>query len=161
MFRASPWISYEPAESKNHPPAPAPIATTVEHVDEDVDMDAPQISILREEQTPPPQPTRTSKFRVKLLVNDTGVVSPSPSSASRKQTLVRGDDEAIENDEDEEDQLIDDDDEINPATLPLSPKRKPSHKRKPKKTEKRMTEEDRKAKEKSQIQAGAQIFVHT
>ncbi|KAG9313950.1 hypothetical protein JVU11DRAFT_4724 [Chiua virens] len=37
-------------------------------MDDDVDMDAPQISTLREESTPPP--ARGSKLRVKLLVGD-------------------------------------------------------------------------------------------
>ncbi|EIW87145.1 hypothetical protein CONPUDRAFT_149182 [Coniophora puteana RWD-64-598 SS2] len=88
-------------------------------MDEDVDMDAPQISTLREENTPPP--SRQSKFRVKLLVSEKGSgsgASASPSSTPRKlptdippvpSETPEGD--VGDDDEDEEDQLIDDDDD--------------------------------------------------
>ncbi|KAJ8582093.1 hypothetical protein M405DRAFT_868118 [Rhizopogon salebrosus TDB-379] len=96
-------------------------------MDEDVDMDAPQISTLREENTPPPGPlSRTSKFRVKLLVTEKKgkgkSSSPSVSAANKKvippppptpQTRAQSDDEVEE--EDEEDQLIDDEDELKQA----------------------------------------------
>jgi hypothetical protein len=143
VFRASPWITYEPlSESTN----------LASDMNQDVDMDAPQISTLREEETPPPQPTRTSKFRVKLLVNDTSGRA-SPSLTSRTSVPGQGEDEGEEDDEDEEDQLIDDDDNVH-ANLPIpmpkhldeGSKRKVSHKRKPKKTEKKAAEDEKKGK---------------
>ena len=62
----------------------------------DVDMDAPQISTLREDETPEPTPSRTSKFRVKLLVNEGKRAGSHGSTATQGQTK-RGSDE----DEDE------------------------------------------------------------
>lgn len=70
-------------------------------MDEDIDMDAPQISILQEDKTPPPSTPsslKPTKFKVKLLVN-------KKRSASQ----------ALPDDghgEDEEDELIDDDEEV-------------------------------------------------
>ncbi|KAJ7651538.1 hypothetical protein DFH06DRAFT_546622 [Mycena polygramma] len=121
--------------------------------DHDVDMDAPQISTLRQEDSPPPPPRR-----VKLLVKDNRV-APPPSS-SRKRPLS-DDDEPEE--EDEEDQLIDDDDVVPRLVVPPvaqssaaepAPKRKAPSKRKPRKSEKKLAEEERKSKEKL-MQAGA------
>jgi len=84
---------------------------------DDVDMDAPQISTLREEETPEPQPNpnRTSKFRVKLLVGE-GKRASSASSTPRKAPQGDSDDE--EEEDDEEDQLIDDDEEETKAPAP-------------------------------------------
>ncbi|KAJ6601435.1 hypothetical protein DFH09DRAFT_563577 [Mycena vulgaris] len=123
--------------------------------DHDVDMDAPQISTLHQEDSPPP-PTR----RVKLLVKDTRAAAGQASS-SRKR--AHSDDEELE-EEDEEDQLIDDDDVVPPIVVPpvvptssaadSSSKRKAPSKRKPRKSEKKIAEEDRKSKEKI-MQAGA------
>ena len=157
MFRASPWISYEPAESKVHhgsPPDPIKAKPATDDMDEDVDMDAPQISILRDEESPPPpqQPTRTSKFRVKLLVNDAKAPPTSPGSTSRKPSNGPRDDPSLaageEDDDEEEDQLVDDDNHINPSTLP---KRRSSSKRKPKR---KGTEDDKKPREKAFVQPG-------
>jgi hypothetical protein len=91
----------------------------------DVNMDAPQISTLREEETPPPQqPARTSKFRVKLLVNE------NTAGASVKDVLEDdGEDEL----EDEEDQLIDDEvpaSDVSPSKGKLTPKKKKSARKK-------------------------------
>jgi hypothetical protein len=89
-------------------------------------MDAPQISTLREEETPPPQqPARTSKFRVKLLVNE------NTGGAGKKDVLEEedGEDEL----EDEEDQLIDDEipaSDVSPSKGKLTPKKKKSARRK-------------------------------
>jgi Wiskott-Aldrich syndrome protein len=150
MFRVSPWISYEPAESKPHHGSPSdPIKSkpSTSNMDEDIDMDAPQISILRDEESPPPPPpTRTSKFRVKLLVNDAKPVPGSPGSTSRKPSTGPRDDPPLlgedDDDEDEEeDQLMDDENPINPSTLP---KRRPSSKRKPRRNDKRAAAEDEK-----------------
>jgi len=155
-FRASPWIPYEPSESKLQP------AQTGHNVNQDVDMDAPQISTLREEETPPPQPTRTSKFRVKLLVNDTKRAGSSSGSVSRTPQ-----DEGDDEDEEEEDQLIDDDDDMNtnPSAslsrhIDANPKRKSPNKRKPRKTEKRIAEDERTG-HKTPTQVGAQSILHS
>ncbi|KIM70103.1 hypothetical protein SCLCIDRAFT_19058 [Scleroderma citrinum Foug A] len=122
-------------------------------VDEDVDMDAPQISTLREEDTPPP--TRTSKRVVKLLVVDKKgkgkSSSPSIALATRKNaqngpTPVHSDEEVEE--EEEEDQLIDDD-ELPTSTAPVpgtssGTKRKaPTKKTRPRKMEKQDKEPDK------------------
>ena len=160
MFRASPWISYEPAESKVHhgsPPDSIKAKSTTDDMDEDVDMDAPQISILRDEESPPPpqQPTRTSKFRVKLLVNDAKAPPASPGSTSRKPSNGPRDDPSMaageEDDDEEEDQLMDDDNHISPSTLP---KRRSSSKRKPKRNDRRGPEDEKKPREKAPTQPG-------
>ena len=80
MFRASPWINYEPgADNRNlalppdHHPAHYNPAARLHYnmVNGDVDMGTPQISTLRDEETPPPQPLSTrGKFRVNLLVGE-------------------------------------------------------------------------------------------
>lgn len=140
-------------------------------MDEDVDMDAPQISTLREETTPPP-PSRTSKFRVKLLLTDKKgkgkSSSPSVSNTNKKavplqppapppppappapQARARSEDDVEE--EDEEDQLIDDEDELQQsASTPAisaptgGTKRKaPARKPRPRKSEKQDKDVDKK-----------------
>ncbi|KAI6031354.1 hypothetical protein BKA83DRAFT_4199118 [Pisolithus microcarpus] len=116
-------------------------------MDEDVDMDAPQISTLHEENTPPP--TRTSKFRVKLLVGEKknrGKGSPPCVSAAARKSVQSGptpipSDEDIE-EEDEEDQLIYDDDgpattTVATTTTTVGTKRKaPAKKPRPRKSDK-------------------------
>ena len=86
---------------------------------DDVDMDAPQISTLREETTPEPNPAKSTKFRVKLLVNDKAEGSRA-GSISSKHGRAESDDEDDEEDEDEEDQLIDDDEEEAPKPPPVA-----------------------------------------
>ncbi|KAJ7492242.1 hypothetical protein FB451DRAFT_1217565 [Mycena latifolia] len=130
-------------------------------LDHDVDMDAPQISTLHQEDSPPPPPRR-----VKLLVKDTRVAT-SQASSSRKRAL--SDDDELD-EEDEEDQLIDDDDVLPPIVVPpvvpsssaadSSSKRKAPSKRKPRKSEKKIAEEERKSKEKI-MQAGAPSLAPT
>ncbi|KAJ7103155.1 hypothetical protein B0H15DRAFT_811196 [Mycena belliarum] len=130
--------------------------------DQDVDMDAPLISTLHQEDSPPPPPRR-----VKLLVKDTRATA-SQSSSSRKRAALSDDDELDE--EDEEDQLIDDDDVVPPVVVPpaappsapadSSSKRKAPSKRKPRKSEKKIAEEERKSKEKI-MQAGAPSLAPT
>ncbi|KAJ7922813.1 hypothetical protein B0H13DRAFT_1981840 [Mycena leptocephala] len=129
--------------------------------DQDVDMDAPQISTLHQEDSPPPPPRR-----VKLLVKDTRV-AVGQASSSRKRAL--SDDDELD-EEDEEDQLIDDDDVVPPTAVPpVAPpssaadstaKRKAPSKRKPRKSEKKLAEEERKSKEKI-MQAGAPSLAPT
>lgn len=91
-------------------------------------MDAPQISTLREEETPEPQPTpaRTSKFRVKLLVSEGKRAGSQTSSSSRKPQQGDSDDEDELEEEEEEDQLIDDDDDTRPAPAAPVPLATPS-----------------------------------
>ncbi|KAI0067984.1 hypothetical protein BV25DRAFT_1911020 [Artomyces pyxidatus] len=85
--------------------------------DRDTDMDAPQISTLRDDDSPPPapSPTRTGKFRVKLLVNETKpgtkFITFNGETGEEAAGPSDGPDEEDVPDEDEEDQLIDDDDE--------------------------------------------------
>ncbi|KAH9948184.1 Dopey, N-terminal-domain-containing protein [Amylocystis lapponica] len=109
MFRVSPWITYDPsADARTEPLIRS--NTHFYNMNEDVEMDAPQISTLREEETPEPAPARTSKFRVKLLVNEGKRAGSLTGPSLHKQTPAESDDED-EEDEDEEDQLIDDDDD--------------------------------------------------
>jgi len=104
MFRVTLWKSSVPiTEAKD----PYQQPTKNHHHDcrrameEDIDMDAPQISILQDDKTPPPSTPsslKPTKFKVKLLVN-------KKRSASQ----------ALPDDghgEDEEDELIDDDEEV-------------------------------------------------
>ncbi|KAL6304908.1 hypothetical protein BKA93DRAFT_928236 [Sparassis latifolia] len=122
QFRVSPWITYDPSpDARNEPLVRSNIHFS--SMNEDVDMDAPQISTLREEETPEPQPSpsRTSKFRVKLLVNE-GKRCSLPSTSTRKQAQAGSEDD--EEDEDEEDQLIDDDEDDTQAA-PLAPPAQP------------------------------------
>jgi hypothetical protein len=111
MFRASPWVTYDPsADHRNQNPARSTPPPPPKPTDDTANMDAPHISTLREEESPPPpapNPSRTSKFRVKLLVNDGKRRSDSVPSV-RKRSQAPEDDE--EQDEEEEDQLIDDED---------------------------------------------------
>ncbi|KAH7907785.1 hypothetical protein BJ138DRAFT_1159222 [Hygrophoropsis aurantiaca] len=126
-------------------------------MDDDVDMDSPHISTLREENTPPP--SRQSKFRVKLVVNESkrkSVKSSSPSiSAPVRKTIpppapppqpqasTHSEDELDADEDEEEDQLIDDDDDMQTsASVPITSagatnKRKaPAKKLKPRKSTK-------------------------
>ncbi|KAI0673636.1 hypothetical protein C8Q78DRAFT_1151760 [Trametes maxima] len=86
---------------------------------EDVDMDAPQISTLREENTPEPSPVK-SKLKLKLLVNERGE-GPKTGSTSSKHARPDSEDDDDDDEDDEEDQLIDDDDEEIPKPLPVLP----------------------------------------
>jgi hypothetical protein len=142
MFRASPWVTYDP--SVNIQPEPL-------DMDEDVDMDAPQISTLREEVTPPPVPKSAAASR-------RSKASAKPRTASwsrpvRKEPLTE---EEYEDAEEEEDQLIDDDDDddmkpVPPAALSTSrssdsaSKRKSPAKKKPRKGDKRVADDGKNA----------------
>ncbi|KAF8633534.1 hypothetical protein AX15_001339 [Amanita polypyramis BW_CC] len=132
-------------------------------MDEDVEMDAPQISILREEESPPPQrktaSSRKSKPTPKAKTGEFPFL-PRP----RKESIS---DDEYDEPEEEEDQLIDDDDdELNkptPTQTPVKPteagqKRKAPSKRKPRKAEKKI-EEDKKAKEKQPLQVISQTNI--
>lgn len=114
---------------------------------DDVDMEAPQISTLKEEATPPPSlsaaTSTPSKLRVKLVVSRSkGTSSPKTAVPAKRP---RSDDDGEDDDDDQEDQLIDDDDDGAPASASApvkptepqapAPKRKPPVKRKTKKNE--------------------------
>ncbi|TFY63325.1 hypothetical protein EVJ58_g3323 [Rhodofomes roseus] len=121
MFRVSPWITYDPSPDART----ETLARSNVHFSSmggDVDMDAPQISTLREDNTPEPTPARTSKFRVKLLVNE-GKRAGSHQSAAPRAHAKRGSDEDEDEDEEEEDQLIDDDDDELSKPPPPAPPR--------------------------------------
>lgn len=105
-------------------------------------MGTPQISTLRDEETPPPQPVPTrGKFRVNLLVGERKGPGHASSSGSRKPDAESEEEGEEEQDELEEDQLIDDDDDgIQPkrplaVTVPPA-KPKPSPKKRARKNEK-------------------------
>jgi hypothetical protein len=105
MFRVTPWSHYKPSGKDSRDRNSSQDNQNNSDMDDDVDMEAPQISILQDDKTPPPSSLRTSKFRVKLLVNDK---KHGSSQASR-------DDER--EDDEEEDELIDDeDDELKSTT---------------------------------------------
>ena len=99
MFRVAPWKPYIPITEADDPPTKN-YHNRHNTMEEDIDMDTPQISILQEDKTPPPSASsslKPTKFKVKLLVN---------KKRSASQALP--DDE---HGEDEEDELIDDDEE--------------------------------------------------
>lgn len=123
-------------------------------MDDDVDMDAPQISTLPQAEATPP-PSRSSKFKVKLLVGDKkgkGKSSPPTApvaarkSAPQNQTQPPPQSEEEVDEEDEEDQLIDDDEPAPSISAPVAtvsagtkrkaPPKKPSRPRKSDKQDK-------------------------
>jgi len=142
MFRASPWVNYSPTTDYQG------------HMDRDIDMDAPQISTLIEEATPPPQ-TKSSVVRKGKQANKPSATSSWPRPRSKKSHT----DEEYDEVEEEEDQLIDDDDDmmkpLPPASLPPSgrstdptSKRKTPTKRK-RKSEKRTVSDEKRPLEKA------------
>jgi len=157
-FRASPWVSYEPTVTHYNRQQPS-------EMDDDADMEAPQISTLHEEETPPPQ----TRKKVTLTVRK----RPAPSPASNEQwgnpTKKRATDDAEP--EEEEDQLIDDDDNDDsarptPSSQPGrladdAQKRKTSPKKKPRKSDKKSGEGEKKVKERIPQQTGAHILAPT
>ena len=102
MFCVPLWKAYTPITSE-----PARNLPRNRHhnrhdaMEEDIDMDAPQISILQDDKTPPPSTPsslKPTKFKVKLLVNK------KRSASQALPDNVHG--------EDEEDELIDDDEVV-------------------------------------------------
>jgi hypothetical protein len=106
-FRASPWVTYEPTISypnrQQHRPAT--------EMDVDVDMDAPQISTLSEEATPPPASVKSKSkpgwSKSQGWSSKGPNVPPLHSGKSPHSPFTRDDHDEPE----EEDQLIDDDDD--------------------------------------------------
>jgi hypothetical protein len=128
MFRASPWVPYDPS-------------TAHHQMDEDVDMDAPQISILKDEASPPPATSSQSSPSKKIKK----ARKEPPTWARPRPQGSHTDDEYDEVEEQEEDQLIDDEDTKIPAPPSISasvsgrsaePKKKAPAKRKPKESKK-------------------------
>jgi hypothetical protein len=149
MFRASPWVPYDPTRNSSSSP-PNPAASIPD------EMDAPQISVLQPSPTnddsPPPQP-RPAKFRIKLLVNEPGRPSSSGSSAAIKVPTLGSHELDIEDEdeEDEEDQLIDDDDDDGRAPLALSRSVDTTPKRKAASPRKRARKGDKKVEDEKKI----------
>ena len=145
MFRASPWVNYGPATDYQGPHT---------DMDREIDMDAPQISTLREEATPPPQ-IKSGAVRKGKQANKPSATSSWPRPRPKKSHT----DEEYDEVEEEEDQLIDDDDDmmkpLPPASLPPSgrstdptSKRKTPTKRK-RKSEKRTVSNEKASLEKA------------
>lgn len=182
-FRASPWVTYDPStstlqsQSQNHP--------SDDEMDEDVDMDAPQISTLRDEDSPPPPPppppsqspkkaasTRKTKALPKSKKPiDWAQIQIRNSVAERKSP---GSEDEPDEPEEEEDQLIDDDDDDIPKPSPVptpssarstadpSQKKKAAVKRKPRKSEKRPPDAaEKKTREKIPQPSGAHLVAPT
>ncbi len=109
MFRASPWITYDPPASDSQTPS--------QQLDNDTEMDAPQISTLHDDGESPPSnasPARTGKFRVKLLINEArmGTKFITFNGETGEEAGIGEEAEEDEPEEDEEeDQLIDDQDD--------------------------------------------------
>jgi len=120
MFRASPWVSYDPTPTSHH--------NRQRPMENDPSMEAPQISILRDD-SPPILKTP------KLTIRKKPIIKPPPAPEQEP---------VVEDQDDEEDQLIDDleDDSVKPSPpSESSPKKKPAGKRKPRKSDKRPAED--------------------
>jgi Wiskott-Aldrich syndrome protein len=116
MFRASPWITYDPPTSESHPP---------QSTDNDAEMDAPQISTLHDDGESPPSnasPARTGKFRVKLPSNEAkmGTKFITFNGKTGEEAAAAEEPEEDEPDEDEEDELIDDEEDTSAPAAPGS-----------------------------------------
>lgn len=160
-FRVSPWVTYEPTTSYPNRQQPRPVT----EMDVDVDMDAPQISTLPEEATPPPASVKSS------LKSKPGWSKPQgwskgpngPPLHSGKSPHSREDQDEPE---EEEDQLIDDDDDDAPqpsATSSSRPteNRKLPAKKKARKGNKITVETGEKSKEKVPDPMGTQNLAPT
>ncbi|PPQ69442.1 hypothetical protein CVT25_004834 [Psilocybe cyanescens] len=161
-FRASPWVTYEPTTTYYNRRQQA----SESEMDEDVNMDAPQISTLREEETPPPHASK------KLTINPRKRPAAPPTSVEPWSGTKKK--KENNEDEDEEDQLIDeliddDDDELakpSPSSLSGRPtesasKRKTSTKKKARKSDKKAGEVEKKVKEKVSQPTGAHNLAPT
>ena len=114
-FRASPWVTYEPTTSYHRQQT-----RQATEMDVDVDMDAPQISTLPEEATPPPASVK-SKSKPGWSKPQGWSKGPNgPPLHSGKSPHSREDQDEPE---EEEDQLIDDDDDDAPQPSATSSSR--------------------------------------
>ena len=160
-FRASPWVTYEPTTSYPNRQQPRPAT----EMDVDVDMDAPQISTLPEEATPPPASVK-SKSKPgwpKPQGWSKGPNGPPLHSGKSPHSPFTRDDQ--DEPEEEEDQLIDDDDDdaLQPATSSSRPteNRKVPAKKKARKGNKTTVETGEKSKEKVPDPLGTQNLAPT
>ncbi|KAH9486440.1 hypothetical protein JR316_0000505 [Psilocybe cubensis] len=160
-FRASPWVTYEPTTTSFSNRQ----QVSESEMDDDIDMEAPQISTLREEETPPPQPPK------KLVINPRKRPAATPAS-TEPWSGTKKKKESNEEEEDEEliDELIDDDDDElakpSPSSQPgrsteSTSKRKLSVKKKARKSDKKTTEGEKKVKEKGSQPTGAHNLAPT
>lgn len=162
-FRASPWVTYEPATSYPNRQQPRPAT----EMDVDVDMDAPQISTLPEEATPPPTSVKSKSKSGWLKPHgwSTGkgpVGPPLHGGKSPHSPFTRDDQDEAE----EEDQLIDDDDDdtLQPSATSSSrptENRKLPPKKKARKGNKNTVETEEKSKEKVPDPLGTQNLAPT
>ena len=151
-------------------------------MDEDVDMDAPQISTLRDEDsTPPPAPPTSQSPKKAASTRKTKALpkSKKPTDWAQIRTSVaernsQGSEDEPDEPEEEEDQLIDDDDDDIPKPSPVptpssarstadpSQKKKAAVKRKPRKSEKRpLDTAEKKTREKIPQTSGAHLVAPT
>lgn len=131
-------------------------------MDDDVDMEAPQISTLREEATPPPASMK-SKSKLTPWLKPPGWSkgpnsSPLQSGKSPHSPFAREDQDEPE---EEEDQLIDDDDDAPQPSAENIQNRKLPAKRKSRKGNKTAGDMVVKPKEKAPDPAGAQNLAPT
>ncbi|KAG6874377.1 hypothetical protein C0995_015113 [Termitomyces sp. Mi166 len=131
-------------------------------MDQDIDMDAPEISTLKDEESPPPQPKVSGSGRRTKTKPKAPHAWPRPR---RKENIT---DDEYDEVEEEEDQLIDDDEDepVKPVPVTTFPnpsrsgevaKKRTSSKRKPRKSEKRIAEDERKAQEKAMTNVSGRI----
>ena len=160
-FRASPWVTYEPTTSYPNRQQPRPAT----EMDVDVDMDAPQISTLPEEATPPPASVKSKSKPgwAKPQGWSKGPNAPLHSGKSPHSPFTK--DEQDEPEE-EEDQLIDDDDDdaLQPSATSSSrptENRKLPAKKKARKGNKTTVETGEKSKEKVSDPLGTQNLAPT
>ncbi|KAG5731183.1 hypothetical protein E4T56_gene5005 [Termitomyces sp. T112] len=129
-------------------------------MDQDIDMDAPEISTLKDEESPPPQPKASGSGR--------RTKTKAPSAWPRPRRKENLTDDEYDEVEEEEDQLIDDDEDelMKPVPVTALPnptrsgevaKKRTSSKRKPRKSEKRIAEDERKAQEKVMTNVSGRI----
>src|SRR6266540_1111117 len=140
-FRASPWVSYEPSlltqQDRDQ-------RVSGSDMDGDIDMDAPHISTLKDEESPPPSSHKkmASSNKKRPQVTATSAEGWARGSADKEADV-----------EDEEDQLIDELDEeengdAKPSRTTDAQKRKASAKRKPRKGDKKAADLEKKSKDK-------------
>lgn len=158
-FRASPWVTYEPTTS--YPNRQQPRPTT--EMDVDVDMDAPQISTLPEEATPPPASAKSKSKPGWSKPQGWNKGPNGPPLQSGRSPHSRDD---LDEPEEEEDQLIDDDDDdaLQPSATSSSrptENRKLPAKKKARKGNKLTAETGEKAKEKVPDPMGTQNLAPT
>ena len=163
-FRASPWVTYEPTTSYPNRQQPRPAAPVTE-MDVDVDMDAPQISTLPEEATPPPASVKSKSKPGWLKPHgwSKGPNGPPLHSGKPPHSPFTRDDQ---DEPEEEDQLIDDDDDdaLQPSATSSSrptENRKLPAKKKARKGNKTIVETEEKPKEKAPDPLGTQNLAPT